>query len=491
MWRKSAQANANSAAVTNKLFAKRQHSMELASGVASQRGMKSSPRCFILRALTWLSVAAVLAPQTGLASGELAQYVAEPDASYGWREVSSGHIGSAEYRELILTSQTWRSVPWKHQLVVIRPATLEPSSKQAFLFIHGGRWKVEYDAGQTRLPREARLFERLANTLRAPVAVLRQVPFQPLFERHEDALIAYTFDRYLDSGEPDWPLLLPMVKSAARGMDAVQALARERWNLEIDSFTVAGASKRGWTSWLTAAIDPRVASVAPMVIDMLNLPEQITLQRQTFGELSEEVRDYADIDLPGRVDTERGRKLLEIVDPYSYRDTLTLPKLIVLGTNDRYWPLEALKLYWNELPEPKRVLYVPNQGHGVADVDRLIGALSALHRYSSRGESLPQVSWEFTGNTESVALAVTTQRPPRRVTAWTATSASRDFRDSRWSAQPCRRTAGSSYTCKVPGSGSRYSAVYAEAEFQDRDAPRFSLSTTVCVLAPGDTADGC
>src|SRR5262245_22651311 len=174
------------------------------------------------------------------ASGELARYLAAPDASYAWREVKSSRLGATEVTQLVLTSQTWRGIPWKHQLVILRPSTLERSATQAFLFIHGGRWRPEYETGEVELPREARIFARLAETLRTPVAVLRHVPFQPLFDRREDALIAYTFDHYLTSGETDWPLLLPMVKSAARAMDAVQAFARERWQLTVDAFTVAG-----------------------------------------------------------------------------------------------------------------------------------------------------------------------------------------------------------------------------------------------------------
>ncbi len=92
---------------------------------------------------------------------------------------------------------------------------------------------------------------------------------------------------------------------------------------------------------------------------------------------------------PARIDSDLGRKLISMVDPYSYRADLVQPKLILLGTNDRYWPLDALKLYWNELREPKRVLYVPNQGHGLHDVDRLIGGLSALFRYSARARRCP------------------------------------------------------------------------------------------------------
>ena len=316
----------------------------------------------------WMLAACLLAaaPTSARATpqGELARYLAGPDASYTWREVKSHRLGATDVVELVMTSQTWRGIPWKHQLVILFPSTLEAASTQAFLFIHGGRWKPEYENGVAKLPREARIFTKLAETLRAPVAVLRQVPFQPMFDRREDALIAYTFDHYLETGESDWPLLLPMVKSAVRAMDAVQTFSLERRQHPVDAFTVAGASKRGWTSWLTAAVDPRVASVAPIAIDMLNLPAQIELQRETFGALSEQVQDYVNIDLPGRVNTERGRSLMAMVDPYLYREDLAQPKLILLGTNDRYWPLDALKLYWDELPEPKRVLYVPNQGTG-------------------------------------------------------------------------------------------------------------------------------
>ncbi len=431
-------------------------------------------------------LAAALAPPAfaqGSIGSELAKYVAEPDASYAWRELRTGKIGSVEYSQLMLTSHTWRGIPWKHQLFILRPPTMDTQTKQGFLFIHGGGWKADYENPmQGDLPREARIFARLAEAMRAPVAIVRQIPFQPLFDRREDALIAYTFDHYLRTGEGDWPLLLPMVKSAARAMDAVQEFTQKSWQLPIEKFTVAGASKRGWTSWLTAAIDPRVASVAPMVIDMLNLPEQIKLQRATFGELSEEVADYDKINLPDRIDSELGRKLISMVDPYSYRAKLTQPKLIMLGTNDQYWPLDALKLYWGELTAPKHVLYVPNQGHGLRDFDRLIGSLSALHRYSSRGELLPKVSWEFTPGEKSLELSVSPEREARSVLAWTAGSSTRDFRQASWGSKKCRRAKGKdTYTCSVRTDQGNYSAMYAEVVFADAGAPDFSVSTTVCI----------
>ena len=453
------------------------------------------PGARILRRLcTFAAFLPLLAPglARGTSQGELARYIAVPDASYAWNEVNSRRLSSGRITELVLTSQTWRGIPWKHHLVLIRPANMDRSGKQVFLFIHGGRWKPEYENGfQGALPREAAYFMKLAETLRSPIAVLRHVPYQPIFERREDALIAYTFDQYLESGEADWPLLLPMVKSAVRAMDAIQAYAAEHWRMSVASFTVAGASKRGWTSWLTAAIDPRVASVAPIVIDMLNVPAQIALQRATFGKLSEQVQDYVSIDLPGRIDSERGRALLAMVDPYQYLAALTPPKLIVLGTNDRYWPLDALRLYWDGLPEPKRVLYVPNQGHGVGDFERLIAGLSAIHRYSARGKQLPTVTWDYATQAGRLGIDVQSDRRPRQVFAWTATSATRDFREAQWTSHRCKRD-GENFACSVERPADGFVAMYAELWFQDRGYPRFPLSTVVCIAGgPAGGATAC
>ena len=409
--------------------------------------------------------------------------MAEKDASYRWKRQHEGKIGEAEYAELILTSQTWRDIVWKHQLFVLRPSTVKPDVKHALLFIAGGDWKDDLDkpGRATSIPSEAQIFALLAEKLQTPVAVLLHVPQQPIFGgKVEDQIIALTFENFLKSGDSSWPLLLPMVKSAVRGMDAVQAFARDEWSLDLKTFTVSGASKRGWTTWLTGAVDPRATAIAPMVIDMLNMLPQMKHQQAAWGGPSYKIDDYTERGLLEHLDSEPGRALQKIVDPYSYRQVLKQPKLILLGTNDHYWPLDALNLYWNDLVGEKYILYVPNNRHGLKDYARIMGSINALHQHAAHGKPLPKLDWKFTNGGGKLHLKVDSDLPPKAVSAWVATSPTRDFRRATWRSYDADKNGkGHVYGLTIPDTG--YAALFGEATFDDAALP-YSFSTNVNIV---------
>ncbi len=134
---------------------------------------------------------------------------------------------------------------------------------QALLLIAGGSWNDALEQPpareRSRCRAKHRVVATLAEIMGAPVAVLLQVPEQPLFGGMvEDEIISYTFAEYMKSGDAEWPLLLPMVKSAVRGNGCDSGVRQGEWQLDVENFLVTGASKRGWTTWLTAAVDPRV-----------------------------------------------------------------------------------------------------------------------------------------------------------------------------------------------------------------------------------------
>lgn len=450
-------------------------------------------RCLVTVAVL-LALVVLAAPRPVAAAealtGPLADYVSRADDSYKWQVRREGTIGATKYAELTLTSQTWRGIIWRHQLFVLLPSSTPEKLDHALLFIAGGRWRDELaapPAKDEKLPRDAQTLALVAENLKTPVAVLLHVPQQPMFDgKVEDQIIAMTFENYLRSGDADWPLLLPMVKSAVRGMDATQAFAKEHWKREIRTFTVTGASKRGWTTWLTGAVDARAVALAPMVIDVLNMGPQMKHQKETFGDLSDEVNDYKERRLDEALDTPRGQQLLKIVDPYAYRARLTQPKMIILGTNDRYWPLDALNLYWDGLPDNKHVLYVPNNGHGLQDLPRIIGAVHVLQRQVVHDKPLPKLNWEHEVGNGKLSLAIKSEPRPAFARAWIARSVSKDFREARWESVELTID-GKDITHAIPLPEKGYAAMFGELEFKDADVPYF-LSSQVKIVGPEEKA---
>jgi len=416
-------------------------------------------------------------------SGPLADFLRKPDRSYAWTMKRSGRIGTTDYTELLLSSQTWRGHVWRHRLFVLRPLETEDISSQALLMVSGGHWNSKYGDSKddSPIPMEVMILAPLAAQLRAPVVVLMDVPHQPLFGGMvEDELIAKMFDEFIKSRDAELLAILPMVKSVVRAMDAVQQFCQESLSFEVERFTVTGASKRGWTTWLAGASDDRITAIAPIIIDMLNMRTQRRHQLAAWGEYSEQISDYKDQEVLDRLDSAAGQQLVDIVDPYAYRRHLALPKLIILGTNDRYWTLDAINQYWDGLKGAKHVLYLPNHGHDVRDLPRVLAAVSALHEENMNGRKLPDFDWKFQQSDRSLVLRVRSDISPTTVRAWTTSAPTLDFRSSEWSSKDMIKVEGDWYQFELPIANVNQ-AIFAEVVY-DRDGDPLCLSTTLQVL---------
>jgi PhoPQ-activated pathogenicity-related protein len=411
----------------------------------------------------------------------LATFVAKPDDSFAWRIQRRYLHDDAEVVELHLESQVWQNQLWKHQLLLVRPHRVK-DERHAVFVVGGGRWREEYETATaaTSLPEDGELFVAIARLLRAPVVVLGQVPYQPQFGLTEDRLIAHSFERYLATSDGDWPLLLPMVKSVVRAFDASSAASQQEWRAPLERFTVLGGSKRGWTTWLTAAVDSRVVALAPIVIDALNMERHFPHQTEAWGAPSEQIRPYTELGLDRVLASPEGAALREIVDPFSYRANLLAPKLVILATNDEYFPLDSANLYFSELREPKYLLYLPNERHSIDKYEPVVRSLRALHEAARGGDPLPRLEWEYRLEDGAMMLCIRSEPPARELRVWAAMSADRDLRDAQW--YPIASSRGSEARFRMLEPDEGYAAVVGEAAFGvGRRA--FTLSTSLAVVA--------
>jgi PhoPQ-activated pathogenicity-related protein len=407
----------------------------------------------------------------------LTDYVQKPDAAFTWKKVEQRQIEDCTAYRLNCTSQNWRDHLWQHQMIVVKPPKVR-NPGIAFLLITGG-------GAERAFP----MLKAVATEAGAIAAVISDVPNEPIFGLSEDALIAYTFDHYLKSGDRTWPLLFPMTKSAVRGMDTVQAFSREELKQSVKQFIVSGASKRGWTTWLTAAVDPRVTAIAPMVIDMLNMKVQTRWTTQMYGRQSEQIKDYTNYNFTERMEEPEMQELIGWVDPYSYRSRYTMPKLLLLGTNDPYWVVDSLRNYWYELPDPKLVFQTPNAGHNLGGGKQATQSLAAFCQMISDHQTLPRMTWTFSTNSDhSAGVQVQVMPPAQSFKLWTATSPVRDFRRATWTSTNLPAATPGTINAEISTPETGFRAYLVEAEMKGPAGESYKLSTEARVTPDGPPA---
>ena len=295
----------------------------------------------------------------------LDKYVKGRDRNYSYRVVQVLPRQGYDTYVLEMTSQTWLTpkqvdrVLWKHWLTIVVPENV--ISNTALLNIAGG------DNGNSAPKRANSVLTSIAVETRSIAVSLHMVPNQPLTfagdercSRSEDSLIAYAWDKFLRGGDPVWLPRLPMTTSVVRAMDTVVGFLRNRGGRgsEVDGFVVTGASKRGWATWTTAAVDPRVVAIVPIVSDFLNLEASFQHHFGAYGFWAEAIRDYVEMEIPDWIGTEEMTTLTEIVDPHAYRSRLTMPKFVINASGDEFFLPDSSQFYFDDLPgEEIRTLY--------------------------------------------------------------------------------------------------------------------------------------
>jgi PhoPQ-activated pathogenicity-related protein len=441
----------------------------------------------LLRGIT----AAFLALATAAAGAEktaLDRYVAAPDPAYRYALLST--LDEDGYTAFVLrvTSQQWRSRGevdrplWTHWLTIIRPRQVR--HRTGLLVISGG--SADKPPPRAANPPLASVAVRTGSV----VSELRMVPNEPLTfagettPRSEDAIIAYSWDRYLRTGDAYWPAQLPMTKSAIRAMDAITAFCAEPpCAAAVDSFVLEGASKRGWTAWLAAAVDRRVVAIIPVVSDLLNLAPSFAHQRAVYGFWGSALHDYESLGIMRWMGTAPMAALAGLIDPYAYRDRLVLPKFIMNSAGDQFFLPDSSRFYIADLLGKTDLRYVANTDHKLED-GTATGDAMAFYEAVVNRNPLPDYAWRFEPDG---SIRLETRTAPLAVTLWQAHNPdARDFRlatiGPAYTASALTDQGGGVYIGRVTPPGRGFVAYFLQATYPTAGGLPLDVTTGVRVL---------
>lgn len=413
----------------------------------------------------------------------LSTYVNRVDTTFKWKTQEQVKTASGTYYEIELKSQKWQNIPWTHRLVLYIP--VDATYPNTLLMVLHQIYNRNAGFASLKI---------ISDSTKTLSAILYDIPNQPLFDgKEEDDLQAYTFSQYIKSGNESWPLLFPMVKSVVRAMDVVQLLTSKENKTTVDNFIIAGHSKRGHTAWLSAAADSRVKGIIPIAIEVLNAKAQLPHHLEVFGEYSTPSQDATDF--LQELKHPRGNRLIEMVDPYSYREQLKMPKLIVAATNDPFFATDALNLYWPGLEGPKWVFYLPNADHVSAYSDpRVNPAAFSFTRAIAENKVLPDLTSKYEKDKKVIQLKINADTAAVKARIWISYAKNKDFRPTQWVSVPMQYAGVNNTVTKeqkklskefiskteIPLTG--YMAVFGEVEFKQDDRT-FFLSTPMSITS--------
>lgn len=211
-------------------------------------------------------------------------------------------------------------------------------------------------------------------------------------------MVAWTWVSYMkNTSQSEWAALLPMTKAVVRGMDAVQTFMATK-NVKVKKFVVAGASKRGWACWSTAAVDTRVVGIAPVVMPMGNMSPLIDAMYRVYGGWSFALNDYINAGVLNYLRTPQWNALLGVIDPMSYYSRYSgLDKYVIAAAGDEFFLPDSTRSWWSALPNPKILRVAANADHSfIAYTPGVASGIATWVQRLQRKMTQPKLTWTMT-----------------------------------------------------------------------------------------------
>lgn len=360
-------------------------------------------------------------------STPLDDYVFSPDPHYGYTLLTSYNLTEYNLFVFNFTSQQWydesvssRSIWWHYLCITVPNIITKPDV--GFLFIDG-------NSNTDGLPKPTDVFVALSSTLAVTTGMigveLQQIPNAPIIfksdptkkSRDEDQVLAWTFKKFMENTTNTFmPAFLPIAKACVRAMNAGTEIAKAKGVANITSFIVAGASKRGWAAWMTAAVDKRVIATIPIVMDLLNINTNFHHHFKSLGGWTFAFKDflsYNDLNITASLDTPEFNALLEIVDPFTYLNRFKNMKLLLINSaGDEYFIPDDSDYFWMELRAATNgsalVRRLPNAEHTCAGhLTSVFFSMRSFFLSVYRNEKLPSIRWIRPNNATHGVTVVT------------------------------------------------------------------------------------
>jgi PhoPQ-activated pathogenicity-related protein len=398
-------------------------------------------------------------------------YVNKPDPNYGWSDTGERvNMVTSEGHLLNLTSQQWLDPSrahlehggsiWTHQVLTIVPKNLKIKNK-GMIYITGGC--NEHPSVPKATDEEPLAINVVATDTGAIAVVLNQIPNCHMVYpsdpsqrgRSEDAMIAWAWHQFLETGDPEWLPRLPMVKAAMAAMRAVQEYTKEAGIADIDGWVVAGASKRGWTTWMVGAVNcptcPTIDAIAPIVPIVPNLREGVHHMWRAYGGFTFAFDDYTAVNFTTRIDEDKTMELFKIVDPIHYVERLArLPKAVLVSSDDEFMMFEWTN-NWKNIFKGETHLYIAdNAEHSYAT--GIVGLLRTLSTFSNSvflSGKRPTFDYDMDFEKGTITVRVPEDQALTQVVYRHANTLSTKKRDFRWATAAVKKDDGN-YSCPLP-----------------------------------------
>ncbi|MBS3903379.1 MAG: hypothetical protein KGZ30_03355 [Anaplasmataceae bacterium] len=415
-------------------------------------------RSLLLGAVLWLTTSSL----------PLEDFIKNRD-QFAWKSIKTEETAFCKIHWLEVTSQEWggdlvKEKIWKHVLKVTVPKRLQ--SAHVLFVVQGGKTGEE----GTVSPKQLLEMTMKTGTI---LAELKAVPNQPIHfieedkARLEDGIVAYTWRKGMETKDPFWPLHFPMARAIVRGIDTLEEFLKKESPLE--GVVLLGESKRAWAAWLASAVDPRVKGLVSIACDFLNVKQCFEHHYNSLGAFSVVLRDYQAEGIDKQcIHSQEFDGLMQWEDPFVYRDRYQMPKYMINASGDPFSMPDSAQFYFQDLPGPKYLRYIPNIGHQLVSTNYLDTAANFYQTIIEK-KSIPSFSWR---HTKEGSLEIYTQSKPLEVKLWKAeNSESRDFRwdftHKQWVSTRLEETTNGVYKVDLAIPNRGWAAYFAELQFEE------------------------